>query len=189
MLSLIAGLLLFLGIHSISIVAEDTRNRMVAKSEMGWKAIYSLISIAGVVLIANGYATLRLEPVVLYVPPYWMRHVTYLLMLPVMVLLVAPYLPGKIKQVTKHPQLIAVKLWALSHLLVNGMLADVILFGAFLAWAVVDRISMKKRQPREVPALKPSVVNDVLAIVIGVGLAVVFILYLHKLFIGMPLIG
>lgn len=189
MLSLIAGLLLFLGIHSISIFAEDARNRMVAKSEGGWKILYSLISVVGIVLIAQGYAALRLEPIVLYVPPYWTRHLTYLLMLPAMVLFVAPYFPGKIKQITKHPQLVAVKLWAFSHLLVNGMLADVILFGAFLAWAVVDRISMKKRESRPVPGLKVNGINDILAIIIGVALTGVFAMYLHKVLIGMPLLG
>ena len=187
MLSLITGLFLFLGIHSISIVAEDFRNTMAAKSENGWKIIYSLISVVGIVLIAKGYAALRLEPVLVYVPPYWLKHLTYLLMLPAMVLFVAPYFPGKIKKVTKHPQLIAVKLWAFSHLLVNGMLADVILFGAFIIWAGVARISMKKRTPRVIPGLKSNGINDIIAIIIGVVLTGVFIFYLHPLLIGMPL--
>ncbi|MGR5146911.1 NnrU family protein [Photobacterium alginatilyticum] len=188
MFSLIVGLFLFLGIHSISIIAEDFRNSMAAKSEKGWKAIYSLISVVGIVFIAKGYAALRFEPVVLYVVPYWLKHLTYLLMLPAMILFVAPYLPGKIKQATKHPQLIAVKLWALSHLLVNGMLADVILFGAFLIWAGVDRISISKRKPRVAVRLKADGVNDVIAIILGVVLTGVFVLYLHQLLIGMPLI-
>lgn len=187
MLSLLIGLFLFLGIHSISIIAEDFRNSMAAKSENGWKAIYSLISILGIVFIVKGYAALRLEPVVLYVTPYWLKHLTYSLMLPAMILFVAPYLPGKIKQVTKHPQLIAVKLWALSHLLVNGMLADVILFGAFLIWAAADRISMKKRKSRTIPALKANGVNDIIAIMLGVIFTGVFIFYLHGFLIGVPL--
>jgi uncharacterized membrane protein len=187
MFSLITGLFLFLGIHSISIIAEDFRNTMAAKSENGWKIIYSLISVVGIVLIANGYAALRLEPVLLYVPPYWFKHLTYLLMLPAMILFVAPYLPGKIKQVTKHPQLIAVKLWALSHLLVNGMLADVILFGAFIIWAAAARISMKKRTSRVIPGLKPNGINDIIAIIVGGLLTGAFILYLHQFLIGIPL--
>jgi len=187
MLILIIGLFLFLGIHSISIIAEDFRNSMAAKSKNGWKIIYSLISVVGIVLIAKGYTALRFEPVLLYVPPYWLKHLTYLLMLPAMVLFVAPYLPGKIKQVTKHPQIIAVKLWAFSHLLVNGMLADAILFVAFLIWASAARISMNKRKQRVVPGLKANRVNDVIAIIIGVVLTGVFIFYLHQLLIGMPL--
>lgn len=187
MLNLIIGLFLFLGIHSISIIAEDFRNSMAAKSENGWKAIYSLISVVGIVFIVKGYAALRFEPVLLYVTPYWLKHVTYLLMLSAMVLFVAPYLPGKIKAVTKHPQLIAVKLWASSHLLVNGMLADVILFGAFIIWAGADRISMNKRKPRVAPGSKANGINDVIAIILGVVLTGVFILYLHQLLIGMPL--
>jgi len=187
MLSLILGLFLFLGIHSISIIAEDFRNSMAAKSENGWKAIYSLISVVGIVFIAKGYTALRLEPVLLYGPPYWLKHLTYSLMLPAMVLFLAPYLPGKIKQITKHPQLIAVKLWAISHLLVNGMLADVILFGAFLIWAGAARVSMKKRTPRVVPGLKVNGINDIIAIILGVVLTGLFIFYLHELLIGMPL--
>ena len=187
MWSLIIGLFLFLGIHSISIIAEDFRNSMATKSEIGWKIIYSLISIVGIVFIAKGYTALRLEPVLLYVPPYWLKHLTYSLMLLAMVLFVAPYLPGKIVQVTKHPQLIAVKLWAFSHLLVNGMLADVILFGAFIIWAGADRISMNKRKQRVVPGLKPNRVNDIIAIIIGVVLTGVFVLYLHQILIGIPL--
>lgn len=188
MFSLILGLVLFLGIHSTSIFFPSVRQTMVEKSELGWKALYSIASFVGIYFIAIGYGALRLEPVLLYTTPYWFRHITYLLMVPVMILFVAPYLPGKIKQITKHPQLIAVKLWALSHLMVNGMLADVILFGAFLAWAVVDRISMKKREQRPLPGLKASGLNDVMAIVIGVVLTGAFIMYLHGKLIGMPLI-
>lgn len=187
MLSLIMGLFLFLGIHSISIVAEGFRNRMVERSKNGWKAFYSLISIVGIVFIAKGYAALRFEPVLLYVTPYWLKHLTYALMLPAMILFVAPYLPGKIKQVTKHPQLLAVKLWAFSHLLVNGMLADVILFGAFIIWASADRVSMKKRASRAVPGLKANGINDIIAIILGVILTSAFVFYLHQLLIGMPL--
>ena len=187
MLSLLFGLLLFLGMHSTSIFAPTFRQKMVQKSELGWKGMYSIVSILGIYFIAIGYNALRMEPVLIYVTPYWFRHITYLLMVPVMILFVTPYLPGKIKQVTKHPQLIAVKLWAVSHLLVNGMLADVILFGAFLAWAVIDRISMKKREQRPLPGLKPSIINDVIAVVLGIVMTGVFVTYLHGKLIGMPL--
>ncbi len=186
---LLIGLALFLGIHSISIFAEDFRNRMAAKSEIGWKAAYGIVSLAGIVLVALGYADARLEPILLYVTPGWLRHVTALLMLPVFILFFAPYFPGRIKAVTKHPQLIAVKLWAVSHLLVNGMLVDVILFSAFLAWAVVDRISLKRRAPRTVPGLPEGGINDAIVIVVGLAAYVAFALWLHVAWIGVAPFG
>jgi len=181
---LIIGLLLFLGIHSISIFALDFRNRQIAKNHLAWKAGYSIIALAGFFLIVQGYAQAKLEPTLLYVTPAWFGHVSALLMLPVFVLFIAPYFPGKIRTVTKHPQLIAVKLWAVSHLLVNGMLADVILFGAFLTWAVIDRISMRKRGSQPAHALPRSTLNDVIIVVLGLGFYAVFTLYLHQRLIG-----
>jgi uncharacterized membrane protein len=99
-------------------------------------------------------------------------------------LLLATYLPGRIQKATKHPMLVATKIWALAHLLANGGLADVVLFGGFLAWAVVDRISLKRRTPLPVPGAPPSRINDILAIVLGLGLYVAFVLWLHKMLIG-----
>jgi uncharacterized membrane protein len=186
---LIAGLLLFLGAHSVSIFAESFRDRMVARSETGWKAVYGLLSIVGLYLIVKGYAAARMDPAVLYVPATWLRHMAALLMLPAFILFFAPYAPGKIKTVTRHPQLIAVKLWAVAHLLANGMLADVILFGAFLAWAVVDRISMKKRSPRAVAGAPASPLNDLILVVVGIAAYVVFALWLHGRWIGVAPFG
>ncbi len=182
---LLIGLVLFLGMHSISIFAEGFRDRMAEKSEIGWKAAYSIVSLAGFVLIVQGYADARLEPTLLYTTPSWMAHVAALLLLPVFIFFFAPYFPGRIKTVTKHPQLIAAKLWAVSHLLVNGMLADVILFGAILAWAVADRISMKRRTTRSVPGMpETGVINDVILVVLGLGAYVVFAMWLHAAWIG-----
>ena len=158
---LILGLVLFIGMHSTSIVADDFRNRMAAKSGLGWKAFYGIVSIVGLVLIVKGYAAARMDPTVLYIPPVWLKHVAALLLLPVFILFFAPYFPGRIKAATKHPQLVAVKLWAVAHLLVNGTVADVILFGSFLVWAVVDRISMKRRVERPVPSAPAKGINDV----------------------------
>jgi len=186
MTQLIAGLVLFLGIHSVSIFAEGFRNRMAAKSEIGWKLAYSVIAIAGVVLISKGYAEARLDPTYLYVPPVWLRHLAALLLLPVFILFLAPYFPGRIKTATKHPQLVAVKLWAVSHLLVNGTVADILLFGSFLAWAVADRISLKRRTPRTIPAAPASSLNDVILVVLGLALYVAFALWLHMALIGVP---
>lgn len=189
MTMLVLGLLLFLGIHSVSIISVSFRDSMAAKSALGWKAFYSIVSLLGVILIAKGYAAARLDPVIIYNAPLWLRHLAFLLMLPAMIFFVAPYFPGRISQTLKHPQLVAVKIWALSHLLVNGTLADIVLFGAFLAWAVVDRISMKKRSQRPLPGLKLAGINDVIAIVIGLGATVALLFSLHGMLIGMPLLG
>ncbi|MDJ0918506.1 MAG: NnrU family protein [Woeseiaceae bacterium] len=181
---LILGLVLFLGTHSISIFADPLRNSLAAKSEVGWKAIYGLLSLAGIVLIAKGYADARTTAAVLYTTPVWMSHVMALLMLPVFILFFAPYFPGRIKAAAKHPQLVAVKLWAFSHLLVNGSVADVVLFGSFLAWAVVDRISLKRRAPRSVPGLPEAGRNDVIVVILGLLVYVAFVKWLHMNLIG-----
>jgi uncharacterized membrane protein len=167
MTTLLLGLLLFLGIHSI--VALDARERLAARLGVWpWKALYAVIAIVGFVLILRGYAAARLDPVVLYSPPTWLKHVALLLMLPALPMLFAAYLPGRIKATLKHPMLAATKLWATAHLLANGTLADVVLFGAFLAWAVVDRISMKRRPgTRALPGAPPSRWNDVIAVALG----------------------
>ena len=187
---LIVGLVLFLATHSISIINDPWRNRMVAKiGEMPWQGIYSLVALVGFVLIVQGYGLARQEPVVLYLPPDWLKHISLLLLVFVFPLLLAAYLPGRIQAVTKHPMLAATKLWAVAHLLANGMLADVVLFGAFLAWAVVDRISLKRRQPRPVRGAPPSKWNDLVAIVGGLGLYVAFILGLHGWLFGVSPTG
>lgn len=189
MTTLIAGLVIFLGIHSISIVAEGFRNRMAAKSELGWKGFYGLIAALGLYLIISGYAEARLNPTLIYVAPAWTRHLAALLLLPVFILLLATYFPGRVNRLIAHPMLVAVKLWALAHLLVNGMLADLLLFGGFLVWAVADRISMKRRQPRAVPGLPRSGINDLIVVGGGLGLYVVFTLWLHQLLIGIRPFG
>ena len=189
MLKLVAGLVIFLGVHSIRIVAPGWRDRMLMRLGAGtWKGLYSIASLAGFVLIVGGYAAARVQPdpVVLYYPPFWMRHLMMLLMLPVFPLLVAAYLPGRIKAAVKHPMLTATKAWALSHLLVNGMLADVLLFGGFLAWAVIDRIAAGKRPQPAAPATKPSIVYDVIAVVVGLLLYVAFAFWAHPRWIGVP---
>ncbi len=179
------GLVLFLGIHSVAIVAPTWRDAQAARNPGAWKGIYSVVSIAGFALLIYGYALARQSPVVVWTPPTAMRHVALLLMLPVFPLLLAAYLPGRIKTATKHPMLLAVKLWALAHLLANGTRADVILFGAFLVWAVLDRIAVKKRPvPRTIPGAPPSAINDVVALVGGLTIYVVFLLWAHQLLIG-----
>jgi uncharacterized membrane protein len=182
---LIVGLIIFLGIHSISIVAPAFRDRLAARLGNGpWRGVYSLISLVGFVLLIWGYGLARREGVVLYSPPFWTRHLTAVLMLPVFPLLFAPYLPGRIKAALKHPMLLAVMLWAVAHLISNGTLADVVLFGAFLVWAVADRISYRHRTQRPLKGAPPAARNDVIAVVVGLALYVLFVVWLHQKLIG-----
>lgn len=185
MLYLIIGLILFLGAHSVEIVSSTLRANAVARmGERPWKGLYALISIVGFILIIWGYGQARQDPILLYAPPVWMRHLSALIMLPVFPLILAAYLPGRIKAALKHPMLAAVKFWALAHLLSNGMLADVVLFGSFLAWAVADRISFKRRVMRPIHTAPPGKMNDVIAVVAGLAIYVAFVLWLHLWMIG-----
>jgi len=190
---LIAGLVLFLGIHSVAIFAPGLRANTIAKlGPNGWKGLYSLVAIAGFVLICIGYGEARVtNPVWLWQPPKAMRHIALLLMLPVFPLLLSAYLPGRIRSAAKHPMLVATKLWALSHLLANGGLHDLLLFGGFLAWAVADRISVKRRAVVTPPPGAPaSRWNDLVAVVGGLAIYVLFVGGLHRWLIGVsPIAG
>ena len=182
---LILGLVIFLGVHSLAIVAPAWRERTMQRLGKGaWKGLYALLSLVGFLLIIYGYGLARVDPVVLYAPPVWTRHLSALLMLPVFPLIFAAYLPGRIKTALKHPMLAAVKFWALAHLISNGMLADVLLFGAFLAWAVMDRISFKHRTQPDLRTAPASKANDAIAVIVGLVVYAVFALYLHVRWIG-----
>ena len=190
MSTLLLGLVLVLGVHSVSIVAPAWRDAMAARLGAGaWKGLYSLLSLAGFLLLLKGFAVARLEPTLVWVPPAGLRHVAALLMLPVFPLLFAAYLPGRIRSAAKHPMLAAVKFWALAHLLANGMLADIVLFGSFLAWAVLDRISLKRRAPRAAPAAPGKPFNDVLAVVLGLAVYAVFVMGAHLRLFGVAPFG
>jgi uncharacterized membrane protein len=191
MIVLIAGLVLFLGVHSLAIVAPGFRSRARARlGEGGWKGSYGIVSLIGFALIIYGFGVARRAPAVLYVPPHWLKDVTLILMLPVFPLLLAAYLPGRIKAAAKHPMLAAVKFWACAHLLANGTLADVLLFGGFLAWAVADRISLKRRPPQAPRAAAPGSWNDLVAVVVGLAIYGVLIGWAHlRLFGVSPLAG
>ncbi len=181
---LIVGLVLFLGVHSVAIVAPAWRDAQAARRPLAWKGAYALIALAGFVLLVQGYGLARQTPIVLYAPPAGLRHLALLLLVPVFPLLLAAYLPGRLKTATKHPMLVATKLWALAHLLANGTLADVLLFGGFLAWAVADRISLKRRPPRAIPGAPPGPANDAIALIGGLLLYGLFIWRLHAWLIG-----
>jgi uncharacterized membrane protein len=188
---LLLGLVLFLGVHSVAIVSPAGRDRLAAQM------LYSLTSAVGLGLIVWGYGLARENPVLLYSLPGGFRHLAALLLLPVFVLLLAAYLPGRIQRAAKHPMLLAVKLWAFAHLLAQsvtgGSLADVLLFGGFLAWAVADRISLKRRAQagalRTVPALPPSAANDVIAVVGGLALYGLTVMWGHAFFFGVRPFG
>ena len=188
MIVFIVGLVLFLGIHSISIVAPGWRMAQVARrGEGAWKGLYSIVAAVGLALLIVGYGMARREPVVLYTPPAALRHLALLVMLPVFPLLFAAYLPGRIRSAARHPFLLATKLWATAHLLANGTLVDVLLFGSFLVWAVADRISVKRRavaEAHDAPAAPPRAMNDAIALVGGLVTYVVVVFWAHRWLIG-----
>ena len=189
---LIIGLIIFLGLHSVRIFAEGWRTEKRAQwGEGAWKGLYSVASIVGFALICWGYGLARQQPVVLWVPPVATRHIAATLMLIAMVLLVAAYVPGNaIKAKLHHPMILSVKTWALAHLLANGNLADVLLFGAFLAWAVACFIAARKRDRAAGTVYAAGkTVPTVMTVVIGLVAYGVFAMYLHKWLIGVPVFG
>lgn len=182
---LLAGLALFLGVHSISIVNEPWRDRVAERFGVWtWKGIYSLATLIGLILIVRGYGDARADTIELYLTPAWLQHVSLLLLIPVFPLLVAAYVPGRLKATFRHPMLLAAKLWAAAHLLANGRLADVVLFGSILLWIFADLLSVSRRQPRKIPGLPPARYYDVIAVVVGLGLYLGFIFGVHELLFG-----
>jgi uncharacterized membrane protein len=189
---LIAGLIVFLASHSVGIVAEDWRARQVARMGLGpWKLAYSVVSLAGLALIIWGYGQARATPIVLWQAPAWSRHVAVLASVIGFVLIAAAYVPRtNIKRVLGHPMTAGVALWALGHLIANGRLNAVLLFGTFLAWAVVTFVVRRRRDHARGTTYPPgSVARDAVAFVIGVAVATVFALYLHGPLIGVRPFG
>lgn len=189
---LLLGLALFLGAHSVRMLAGAWRDAQLARlGQARWKGVYSLVSALGLGLIIWGYGLARADPLVLWVPPLWTRHLAVLLTLPVFVLLVAAYLPGShIKAAIGHPMVAGVKLWALAHLLANGNLADVVLFGAFLIWAVADFIAARRRDRlagRTYPVCCWT--RDASVTAIGLLAWVLFVLWGHAWLIGVRPFG
>jgi uncharacterized membrane protein len=187
MIFLALGLLLLLGIHSVRIFAEDWRGAQRARlGEMRWKAIYSLLSLAGLGLVIWGFGLARAEPTILWLPPTWTRHLAAALMLPVFILLVAAYVPGtRLKAVVGHPMMAAIQIWALAHLLANGTLAHVLLFGSFLIWGLAGFAAARRRDRAagtRYPALGAG--RDVLAVGIGVVAWALFAGFGHEWLIG-----
>jgi uncharacterized membrane protein len=185
---LVIGLAIFLGIHSISIATPELRaGAVAAMGTKRWQGVYSLVSAVGFGLILYGFHLARQAPVVIYEPPAWTRQVALVLMLPVFPLVLAAYFPGRIKNALKHPMLAATMLWSVAHLLANGMLADVILFGLFLVWAILDRLSFERRPPQVIRAAPQGRFNDLIAIIVGLAIYVLFILWAHLWLFGVSL--
>ena len=183
------GLLIFLGSHSVRIVADNWRTRQIARwGADGWKTRYSVVALIGLALVVWGYSLTRYEPVVLWLPPLWTRHLAALLTLPCFILFAAVYVRGTyIKAAIGHPMVAGVKLWAFAHLLANGNLADVLLFGSFLLWAVFDFIASRRRDrlaQTTYPALGGS--RDALACIVGSLIWAAFAVYGHLWLIGVP---
>ena len=187
MLVLILGLLIFLGMHSVRIFADDWRTATLAHlGEKPWKGAYSLVSLVGFALIVWGYGLARAQPLGLWAPPSWARHLAALLMLFSLVLLVAANVPKNgIKARLHHPQVLAVKTWAFGHLLAAGMLHDAVLFGAFLLWSVLLFTASRRRDRREGTTYPPGTTKGtVITIVVGVAAWAAFAFWLHALLIG-----
>ncbi|MBK9078748.1 MAG: NnrU family protein [Hyphomicrobium sp.] len=189
MMLLIVGLVIFLGIHLLP-TSPDVRNGLRDRLGAGpYKMVFSVLSLIGFAVIVLGYHKMQLHPgknPVLWDPPEWMRHVSLLLMLPSMIFLVAANVPSRIRNAVKHPMLVAIKLWALAHLLSNGDVASLLLFGSFLAFAVYDRISVKKRGALGPLADKQpgGMINDVIVVVVGVVLYMALMHGGHQWLIG-----
>ncbi|MGV1870028.1 NnrU family protein [Agrobacterium rosae] len=188
MLLLILSLLFFLGTHSLRIVAPDFRNRMISRMGEGpWKGVYSLVSVIAIAFVAYAFDQARQVTGILYSPPIWTSHIALTLMLIAMICLVASLVPaGHIATKTKHPLILAVKIWALAHLLANGETSSVLLFVSVLAWGVVMRISLKRRQIAGEVVTRPfvSARYDIVAFVLGIVLWAAFIWKLHEWLIG-----
>jgi uncharacterized membrane protein len=187
----ILGLAIFLGAH-VFVTMRNERAALVAKvGEWPYRGLFSLVSIVGIVLIGIGFARYRAAgPIVVWDPPAWTRHIVVTLMWPASIMIVAAYIPGNIKRVLKHPMLVGIKTWAFAHLCANGDLGGIILFGAVLAWAVYDRITLKHRSDAGAPPIPlGGGRNDIIAIVVGTILYLALGLVFHPLVIGVPAFG
>jgi uncharacterized membrane protein len=197
LLLMILGLVLFLGAHTLT-TQREVRSRVIAASgEGGYKLGYALVSVAGLALIAWGYSHYRASGMI-DVWERWcspdvlrlLKHLTDALMLPAIIMVVAAYIRGRIYTVLKHPMLAGVKVWAAAHLLANGDLGSIILFGSFLGWAVFDRISLKHRADAGAPPIPVGGIgNDAIALAVGVVVYLALAFAFHPVVIGVPVIG
>ena len=191
LLVMIVGLALFLGVHLLT-TQRGLRARLIAeRGEAAYKIGYALLSLLGLVLIVWGFAWYRATGWIdVWFPPTALKHITVALMLPAVILVAASYIRGRIYLTLKHPMLAGVKLWAAAHLLANGDLGSIILFGAFLAWAVFDRISLKHRSDAGAPPIPVGGIgNDLIAVAVGVVAYLALAFVFHPVVIGVPVVG
>jgi uncharacterized membrane protein len=191
LLIMILGLVLFLGGHAF-VTFRAQRDAAVARLGEGpYKGLFALVSVIGLILIVYGFGTYRAAgPIPVWSPPGWTRHLTALLVWPAVILVTAAYVRGDIQRILKHPMLVGVKLWAVAHLIANGDLGGIILFGSVLAWAVYDRITLKRRtDPGAPPIPSGGRRNDIIAVVVGTFLYLALGLWFHPYVIGLTVFG
>jgi uncharacterized membrane protein len=187
----ILGLIVFLGTH-VFVTMRDRRAAVVSRiGEWPYRGLFSLVSIVGILLIAYGFAAYRAAGMItLWYPPAWTRHIVEALMWPASIMIAAAYIPGNIKRVLKHPMLAGVKTWAFAHLCANGDLGGIILFGSVLAWAVYDRITLKRRtDPGAPPIPIGGTKNDIIAVIVGTIIYLALGFVFHPIVIGVPAFG
>ncbi len=192
LLVMVVGLVLFLGAHVFTTRRAARAQAVAAMGEGTYKMLYSLVALAGLVLIVWGFAHYRSdgEWIQVWTPPKAMKHLNIALMLPAVILVVAAYIRGNIYARLKHPMLAGVKLWAFGHLLANGDLGGIILFGSILAWAVFDRISLKRRTDAGAPPIPVGGIgNDVIAVVVGIIAYLALAFAFHPVVLGIPVMG
>jgi len=186
---LILGLTLFFSVHSVRIVADDWRTRFIeSKGKLAWRGIYSVLSLAGLALIIYGFGMSRADPVFLWNPPLWTRHVTALLVLFAFFLLAAGNIPNNhFKAKLGHPMFLGIKVWAFAHLIANGRLGDVLLFGTFLVWSIIGYSAARKRDRKAGVVYEAgSAAGTAMAVSAGTLLYALFAFSLHSLLIGVP---
>ena len=185
------GLVLFLGVHTLPAQRELRTRAIAVMGEGSYKLVYALISVLGIALIAWGFAHYRATGWVdIWNPPKALKHITLALMLPAVILVVAAFLRGHIYTTLKHPMLAGVKLWAAAHLLANGDLGSIVLFGSFLGWAVFDRISLKRRTDAGGPPIPVGGWgNDLIAVAVGIVVYLALAFAFHPVVIGVPVVG
>jgi uncharacterized membrane protein len=189
--AMIVGLVLFLGVHTLTTQRALRSRFIVSWGEGGYKIGYSVVAAIGLALIVWGFAHYRAGgEYSVWTPPRVLKHLNILLMLPASILVVAAYIRGQIYATLKHPMLAGVKLWAFGHLLANGDLGGIILFGSFLAWAVFDRISLKRRGDAGGPPIPVGGIgNDLIAVLVGVVVYLALAFAFHPVVIGVPVMG
>jgi uncharacterized membrane protein len=187
----ILGLAAFLGGHAFVTFRAERAGVIARVGEGPYKGLFALLALIGIILISYGFGQYRAAgEIAIWNPPTWTRHVTVALMWPAVICVVAAYVRGDIQRVLKHPMLVGVKLWAVAHLIANGDLGGIILFGSILAWAVFDRITLKRRSDPGAPAIpNGGRRNDIIAVVVGTLLYLALGFWFHPYLIGLPVFG